>query len=238
MDILSRLAGLQRTAIDKAAALVTSMRRRQRVRPVTQPVMVNIGSGLTVADGWLNLDGSPNALFASAPEFVIRFVYRASEANRQYSVGDYVAILKQNCFIHHDIAFGMPFEDESVDYAFSSHTLEHLRQEQAEQLLRDVWRTLKSGGYVRICIPDLAYAVGRYNAGHKEAFLGYFFSGPDAPSLSQHRYMYDFEMLKQLLEKIGFVNVSRCRFREGHTPDIDRLDNRPEETLFAEAMKP
>jgi hypothetical protein len=201
-------------------------------------VKVNIGSGLTVADGWLNVDGSPNALFARAPEFVLRFVYRASQANRQYTVDEYVAILKNNRFIHHDVAFGMPFEDESVDYAFSSHVLEHLRKEDAELLLRDVFRALRSGGYVRTCIPDLAYAVGRYNAGDKEGFLGYFFGWPDAGSLAQHRYMYDYQMLKALLEKIGFVNVSRCPFREGHTPDIGVLDNRPEETLFVEAMKP
>jgi SAM-dependent methyltransferase len=200
--------------------------------------MVNIGSGLTVASGWLNVDGSPNALFASAPEFVLRFVYRASGANRQYSIDEYVGILKKNRFVHHDVAFGMPFENNSVDFAFSSHLLEHLRQEQAELLLRDIWRVLKPGGYARTCVPDLAHAVGRYNAGDKEGFLGYFFGWPDAGSLAQHRYMYDYEMLESLLEKVGFVNVSRCRFHEGHTPDLAVLDNRPEETLFVEAMKP
>jgi hypothetical protein len=50
--------------------------------------------------------------------------------------------------------------------------------------------------------------------------------------------MYDYEMLRELLQKVGFVSISRNNFREGHTPDIARLDNRPEETLFVEAMKP
>jgi SAM-dependent methyltransferase len=169
---------------------------------------------------------------------LLGLVYRASDAHSQYTVEEYVAILKKNRFIHHDVAFGMPFEDQSVDYAFSSHVLEHLRKEDAEQLLRDVFRVLKSGGYVRSCVPDLAFAVSRYKAGDKEGFLGYFFGWPDAGSLAQHRYMYDYEMLKALLERIGFVSVTRCRFREGHTPDIAFLDNRPEETLFVEAMKP
>jgi SAM-dependent methyltransferase len=200
--------------------------------------MVNIGSGLTVSAGWLNVDGSANALFATAPRFVLRLVYRLSAANRQYSVEEYVAILKEHQFLHHDVAFGLPFGDESVDCAYSSHLLEHLRPEQAERLIAEIWRTLKSGGYVRICVPDLSYALSRYEAGDKEEFLAYFFGWPDAGRLAQHRYMYDFDMLRQLLEKAGFVSISRCRFREGHTPDIAHLDSRPAETLFAEAMKP
>lgn len=234
----ARLVTLRRTAVDNLSALVTWLRRRQRVRPVTQPTMVNIGSGLTVATGWLNVDGSANALFARAPGFVLRFLHRLSAANRQYSVEEYVAILKQHQFVHHDVAFGLPFADESVDYAYSSHLLEHLRREQAERLVAEIWRTLKSRGYVRICVPDLSYAVSRYQAGDKDGFLFYFFGWPDAGRLAQHRYMYDYEMLTQLLHKIGFVSISRCNFREGHTPDIASLDSRPEETLFVEAMKP
>lgn len=200
--------------------------------------MINIGSGLTVAAGWLNVDGSANALFAKAPEFVLRFVYRLSGANRSYSVEEYVAILKKHQFVHHDVAFGLPFADESVDYAYSSHLLEHLRRGQAERLITEIWRTLKSRGYVRICVPDLSYAVSRYQAGDKEGFLSYFFGWPDAGRLAQHRYMYDYEMLRQSLQRVGFVAISRCNFREGNTPDIALLDCRPAETLFVEAMKP
>jgi hypothetical protein len=40
-----------------------------------------------------------------------------------------------------------------------------------------------------------------------------------------------------LLREAGFSEVQRCRYREGRCPDLDRLDNRPEETLFMEAVK-
>jgi hypothetical protein len=52
-----------------------------------------------------------------------------------------------------------------------------------------------------------------------------------------HRYLYDFEMLKQMLLERGFSDVVRRGFRQGLTPDIAIFDNGPEETLFVEAVK-
>jgi hypothetical protein len=49
--------------------------------------------------------------------------------------------------------------------------------------------------------------------------------------------MYDFDSLASLLNKYGFSVREKRRFREGITPDIDRLDNRPEESLYVEAQK-
>ena len=39
------------------------------------------------------------------------------------------------------------------------------------------------------------------------------------------------------LELCGFRKIERKGFREGETPDIARLDNRPEERLYVEAVK-
>jgi hypothetical protein len=49
--------------------------------------------------------------------------------------------------------------------------------------------------------------------------------------------MYDFDMLSKLLEKTGFTRIVRCSYKQGKTPDLDVLDNRPEETLYVEASK-
>lgn len=49
--------------------------------------------------------------------------------------------------------------------------------------------------------------------------------------------MYDFTILEEELRGAGFQDVSRVAFREGRTPDLERLDNRPDETLFVEAEK-
>jgi hypothetical protein len=49
--------------------------------------------------------------------------------------------------------------------------------------------------------------------------------------------MYDFAMLEDVLKNVGFHDIRRCEFRQGHTPDLDKLDNRPDESLFAEATR-
>jgi hypothetical protein len=44
-------------------------------------------------------------------------------------------------------------------------------------------------------------------------------------------------MLTAVLESVGFRDIVRRAYREGLTPDLEVLDNRPEETLFVEARK-
>ena len=50
--------------------------------------------------------------------------------------------------------------------------------------------------------------------------------------------MYDFELLHDTLEAAGFASIERCAFAEGRAPDLSLLDNRSDETLFVEAVRP
>lgn len=115
---------------------------------------------------------------------------------------------------------------------------EHLYPFQANRLLTECYRTLKPGGLLRLSIPDLAYAINLYHAGQKDLMLkNYFFVEDNENHYSRHKYMYDFQMLKQLLEVAGFRNIIRCSYRQGEMPEIDLLDNREEESLFVEARR-
>ena len=49
--------------------------------------------------------------------------------------------------------------------------------------------------------------------------------------------MYDFEMLSAILKKIGYRSISKEKYREGEIPDLELLDNRPEDSLYIEATK-
>jgi len=115
--------------------------------------------------------------------------------------------------------------------------LEHLFKEDVHKLLKASYRSLKTGGVIRICIPDLEYIVKLYKMGSKEKALSYFFTNLKTEGLNNHRYMYDFEMLEGILKLIGFKEIEKCSYRKGRTPDIDILDNRPDETLYVEAVK-
>ena len=230
-----------RPLIDGATRLIGYVRRNRRVSLKGGPgaVKVNIGCGLALAKDWINVDASLNALVASWPRFAHQLLYRLSGSNRYYSLDQYCELLEKNIFVHHDLSHSIPLRDQTADFIFSSHFLEHLFRRDAERLLKDCLRVLKHGGTIRICVPDLAYAFSLYASGEKEKMLeNYFFVEDRESFLARHKYMYDFELLKKLLESIGYTQVTRCEYRHGRTPDIDQLDNRPEETLFVEAVKP
>jgi hypothetical protein len=87
-------------------------------------------------------------------------------------------------------------------------------------------------------VPDLTYALSLYAAGEKDKMLSdNFFVEDDDSYYARHKYMYDFAMLADALTQAGFHDVRRCDFRKGRTPDLDSLDNRPDESLFIEATR-
>jgi SAM-dependent methyltransferase len=232
-----------RNIIDATTAALCYCKRGRRVTVTPDQrdrlVKINLGCGLAVCDGWINVDASLNAMAAAWPQSAHRVLYRLSGANQYYSSDDYCRLLEDHRFVHHDAAYGLPFADNAADFIYSSHFLEHLFRDEAQHVLREAWRTLKPGGAIRVCVPDLAHAIALYAAGDKRAMLAnYFFVEDRASFLARHKYMYDFDLLRAELAEAGFDDIRRCAYREGRTPDIAHLDNRPEETLYVEAIKP
>ena len=99
---------------------------------------VNIGSGDFDHPRWTNLDHS-SAWYAHA---------------------------HKNAFVEHDLmALGpLPFGDESLILAYTSHTIEHVTDAAVAVLFREVHRVLKRGGLFRITCPDadLLYWATRF----------------------------------------------------------------------------
>lgn len=231
---------ITRSVIDTSTKLICAWNRSRlhNPRPGKETIRLNLGCGLAVAKGWINIDGSLNAMVASWPEFVHKILYRFSGSNRYYTEAEYCRLLSGHDFLHHDLAYGIPFADNTVDFVYSSHFLEHLFSKDALLLLKESYRVLKPGGTVRTCVPDLQYAVSLYTSGKKEKMLrDYFFVEDLESSMARHKYMYDFELLEAALKDAGFGRITRLEFRKGSTPDLEVLDNRPDETLFVEARK-
>lgn len=210
---------------------------KQRIMPKEDMVKINLGSALVVAKGWINVDSSLNAFFSGFPRPLIGLLYYFSGSKKIYSKQEYINILKSSTFIHHNLQYGIPFPDGSADYIYTSHFLEHFSKDDAETFLKECLRVLTKNGRIRICVPDLEYVVSVYLEGKKDRALDYFYTNSLTKNFNDHRYMYDFDLLKKSLSKTGFSLIEKCAYKQGHMPDIDKLDQKPEETLFVEAVK-
>ncbi|MDO9318875.1 MAG: methyltransferase domain-containing protein [Gammaproteobacteria bacterium] len=231
-----------RGVVDQSIRVAGKLLHNRKITPVKdegdQLVKVNLGCGLRVAKGWLNIDGSLNAMFASWPVGFHKILYGLSGSRQYYTFEQYTGILSRHRFLYHDLALSLPLPVNSVDFIYSSHFFEHIFKDEAATLLKQCALALKSGGTIRISIPDLTFAVSLYALGRKEEMLeDYFFVSGKGSYLARHKYMYDFEMIQSVLEEAGFSSVTRCEYQKGRTPDIDFLDIYPDVSLFVEAVK-
>lgn len=214
------------------------LKKNRIIEPKSDLVKVNLGSGLTVAPGWINIDADFNVLMSGMPKFIKRYIYKKTGAKNWYTEQQFLDTLEKNTFYHHRIDYGIPFHDNSIDFIFTSHFLEHVYREDAVKILEDSLRALKPGGIIRVSIPDLDIAIemvreGKYNEG-----LELFFVDSKSDQYSKHHYLYNFEMMRKIMTDIGYTDVIKCNFQEGRTPDINILDCREDVTLFLEAKKP
>jgi SAM-dependent methyltransferase len=216
------------------------LRRRRRLRGLPPGTRVNIGSGLMVAPGWVNLDVSLASMVAGGPRALHRLIYRimpaTSATKHLFTARQFSDVLRSHTFVHHDVRFGLPFPDGSVRHIFTSHFLEHLFRSDATTLLQECRRVLEPGGVLRVCVPDLEHALSFFGNGNRARGLEFFFYDRDVSEFTRHRYMWDFAMLRDTLREAGFPTVERCAYQQGRLPDLTILDNRPEETLYVEAV--
>ena len=64
--------------------------------------------------------------------------------------------------VAHNLLSGIPFEDATFELVYHSHVLEHFPKDKAPIFLRECARVMKSGGTIRIAIPDLEQIAINY----------------------------------------------------------------------------
>jgi predicted SAM-dependent methyltransferase len=208
-----------------------------RSRKLSATEKVNIGCGLICLPGWVNIDGSLNALLGSRRfKLINRILYSLSGSSAYYSFSEYNRVIQECGLTFSDIRQGLPLQPQKTSFIFCCHFLEHLNQDDAKVFLKRCKESLKSGGSIRILVPDLDVAFKMYQSGQSKEMLEAFFYTSNRYDFSYHKYNYNFEILSEFLKEAGFTSILRCEFKKGLCPDIDVLDAYPEHSLIVEAI--
>jgi len=155
------------------------------------------------------------------------------------------------------VVLGLPkglnaFNDDTIQYIYSCHLLEHLEyRKEALRLLKKCHQLLAPGGVMRLAVPDMEPILEAYVKSDTEFFR--IQSQRYHPSWcttklehlmyalqqdGQHKYGYDFETLQKALLQAGFEKVFRSSFRGSIFEEL-RIDYRDDDnlTLFVDAIK-
>jgi len=188
---------------------------QKKVREQSQS-KIHLGCGKNYIPGWINID------------------------NRKITAYDLTDI-----DIEYDLTMPFPFEENSLDFVFNEHFIEHITYEEGLILLRNLHKSLKPGGVVRIACPDLRKTVENYLSGNwnREKFnwirsschmlnvgLNYLYW--------EHKYVYDKEDLINSLKLAGFSeeNIKEQTFANSDFPELQNIEVREDSMIF-EAKK-
>ena len=192
---------------------------------------INIGSGISGAPGWFNIDNSPTVLLSRIP--VVR---------RMSRIPRWPADVRRV-----DVRKGLPFEDATVSCIYSSHTFEHFTWEESLKVATECFRILLPGGVLRIVVPDLGALMRDYLrdgaplASH--SFLHRLSLTHNIFDLlhpgSHHSQMFDEKSLIHLFLQAGFASPAVMAFGHSRIPDITEveLESRKRESLYVEAVR-
>jgi len=165
--------------------------------------------------------------------------------------------------VYLDIRLPFVFADDSFDYIYSEHLIEHVSYRHGLKCLNECFRVLRPGGRIRIATPNLSFLLDLYDGCKTDIQQRYiswsantFF--PDVGRAEDtfvinnffrnwnHEFIYDLKTLRESLTKVGFTSIqsfpvgnsddSVLRGLEGHGRMIPPEFNEIE-TMVVEAKK-
>lgn len=218
-------------------------------------LMLNLGCGAIRPEGWQNIDSSLNAHLQKIPvigKLVPKFFKSVSYDSKN--------------LIYMNLNKRWKYDDNSVDIAYSSHTMEHLTLRSADLFLKEAFRCLKPGGVIRIVVPDLykickryideyetttdgdptkfvMWAINMHREGQYGSKIGYvkkrIYENQGWPH--QHKFMYDVKSLSERFKQVGFVDLRSKTYGDSdYIPNIKDVEGTEESYLsvYLEAKKP
>jgi predicted SAM-dependent methyltransferase len=186
--------------------------RQIRKRSLQTPLKLNLGSGDIRKSGYLNIDLFPG--------------------------GDLTLDLRR----------GLPFESNCCEMIFSEHFFEHIEYpDPISYLFTECLRVLRPGGVLSFSVPDTEWPLEDYHRGpaapYFQACVENAWWHPGCTTRmehinyhfrqnGQHRFAYDEETARKILESVGFYPVARRVYQPGLDSERRRIGS-----LFIAATK-
>ena len=119
-------------------------------------------------------------------------------------------------YVTDDLSNLSMFDDKTIDEIYACHLLEHFTREEISngEILTEWYRVLKSGGILRIAVPNFEAIVEEYaSSKNLELIMGLLYGGQDY-EYNFHYQTYDFKRLSNLLKDVGFSEIKRYNWQD------------------------
>lgn len=203
------------------------------------------GPGPVLEDSYTYIDASRKLLLAKLPIFNFFYKKIFNEKNSWDKKVKFKNIMK------------LKLENNSIEFVYSSHLLEHIYFDQCVKLIENLYQALQIGGRIRFALPDYDAFLAEFAITHRtnplmanQNFEQALLSGPSSKpnvkrriwhfvtgDLHVHRWHPNFAVMENLLEQVGFKNIVKCSYRSSTLIGIEKLEYRNDMTFFIEASK-
>jgi predicted SAM-dependent methyltransferase len=139
---------------------------------------------------------------------------------------DFISVDIQNADVKAEM-WDIPYEDNVIDFIWSSHTLEHVGIYRINQTLKEWFRILKPGHQAIIQVPNFDYVAKYWLTGPDRPWAEAMVFGHQAHEGEFHKCAFTAMSLRADIEAAGF-EVERVEMRWSHN----------QETLQAVCKKP
>lgn len=144
-----------------------------------------------------------------------------------------------------DITEEFTFLENSLNFVYNEHFIEHVSFDEALNLCSKIFVSLKYGGILRIATPDLDFLCKRYLDDwqdqdwikkcpqiHNNCLMlnSVFYNWG-------HKFIYNEKQLNVLLKKSGFSDIKRCVWGQSKYKELNDLETRTDSKLILEAKK-
>jgi SAM-dependent methyltransferase len=156
-----------------------------------------------------------------------------------------------------DLRYALPFDDGVWQGIFCHHVFEHVPHDAALRLLDECHRTLRTGGTLRIVVPDAGRALRLYASTNPSERVGIYqlyertYGAPKfrtplevvnyltyGTDFNPHAYAWDFETLELVLKAAGFRHVQLSSLNASADPLLNHdQPDWAEHSVYVDAIK-